>query len=451
MKKPAKDISLDTLLGQVADEFTERLSRGEQPDIEEYARRYPQITQVIRETFPALQMVTPSRLDDTAGVGSSDRRDGAARRLGDYRILREIGRGGMGVVYEAEQVSLGRRVALKVLPFAAVLDQRQLQRFKNEAQAAAQLHHTNIVPVFSVGCERGVHYYAMQYIEGRTLASVIGELSHLSGSEAIEPDQLPRVTSEQTRSLTTGHWAPPKKNDSDGDSAVAAPVPTAEGSSAAVQVLARIGTRLSPETRHAVAAVLAQRIEDLSRPCDRERMVTALGSMEDAATDHLLWIGADATLCGLIRSALPHALASTGDARAMPLLLSLHDGAVSDGERIASVLALGHLVRRIGDDGQPVDPAIPLIRMDFEGHSSPAVAVAAALALARAGHLSAPADATRVFQLADDPAARKNALRVVLESQMPLDSEQRQAIEAYAQDEGSSPAVRKIALVLLAE
>jgi serine/threonine protein kinase len=71
----------------------------------------------------------------------------------------------MGVVYEAVQISLGRRVALKVLPFAAALDAKQLQRFKNEAQAAAHLHHTNIVPVISVGCERGVHYYAMQYIE----------------------------------------------------------------------------------------------------------------------------------------------------------------------------------------------------------------------------------------------------------------------------------------------
>ncbi len=93
--------------------------------------------------------------------------------VGDFRILREVGRGGMGVVYEAEQLSLHRRVAVKVLPFAAALDARQLQRFKNEAQAAACLHHTNIVPVFGVGCERGVHYYAMQFIDGQTLAAII--------------------------------------------------------------------------------------------------------------------------------------------------------------------------------------------------------------------------------------------------------------------------------------
>src|SRR5262249_47604015 len=96
-----------------------------------------------------------------------------ANPLGDFRIVREVGRGGMGVVYEAVQLSLGRRVALKTLPFAAALDGRQLQRFKNEAQAAAALHHSNIVPVFAVGCERGVHYYAMQLIDGHPLTALI--------------------------------------------------------------------------------------------------------------------------------------------------------------------------------------------------------------------------------------------------------------------------------------
>jgi len=110
--------------------------------------------------------------------------------LGDYRILREIGRGGMGVVYEAQQMSLGRRVALKMLPFASALDARQLQRFHNEAQAAAHLHHQNIVPVYAVGCERSVHYYAMQFIEGRTLAAMIEELRQGAGLPA-ETDRSP--------------------------------------------------------------------------------------------------------------------------------------------------------------------------------------------------------------------------------------------------------------------
>ncbi len=83
----------------------------------------------------------------------------------------------MGVVYEAVQISLGRRVALKVLPFAAAIDKSRLARFKIEAQAAALLHHANIVPIHAVGSDRGVHYYAMQFIDGRTLADMIGELA----------------------------------------------------------------------------------------------------------------------------------------------------------------------------------------------------------------------------------------------------------------------------------
>lgn len=97
-------------------------------------------------------------------------------QLGDFRILHEIGRGGMGVVYEAEQVSMGRRVALKVLPFAAMLDKQQLNRFKNEARAVGTLNHPNIVAVHSVGTERGVHFYAMQLVEGESLAELIAEL-----------------------------------------------------------------------------------------------------------------------------------------------------------------------------------------------------------------------------------------------------------------------------------
>lgn len=109
--------------------------------------------------------------------------------LGDFRLIREVGRGGMGVVYEAEQISLGRRVALKVLPFAAALDGKQLIRFKNEALAAAQLDHPSIVDVFGVGCERGVHFYAMRFVEGQNLAEVIHDLQTrvpIAGAAAID-------------------------------------------------------------------------------------------------------------------------------------------------------------------------------------------------------------------------------------------------------------------------
>src|SRR5262249_23179247 len=140
-----------------------------------FTRRYPKIATLLREVLPALQLI---RLSNAAGAAPTAEAEAPelATPLGGFRIVREIGRGGMGVVYEAVQLSLNRRVALKVLPFAAALDTKQLQRFKNEAQAAAHLHHTNIVPVYGVGVERGVHYYAMQFIEGQTLAAVIQEL-----------------------------------------------------------------------------------------------------------------------------------------------------------------------------------------------------------------------------------------------------------------------------------
>ena len=98
-----------------------------------------------------------------------------SQKLGDYRIIRELGRGGMGVVYEAEQASLGRRVALKVLPTHAVTDSVYLERFEREARVAAGLHHTNIVPVFGVGKQDGVHYFAMQFIQGRGLEEVLDD------------------------------------------------------------------------------------------------------------------------------------------------------------------------------------------------------------------------------------------------------------------------------------
>jgi serine/threonine protein kinase/TolA-binding protein len=116
----------------------------------------------------------------------------------------------MGVVYGAEQISLGRKVALKVLPFAATLDAKHLQRFKNEAHAAAHLHHQNIVPVYAVGCERGVHYYAMQFIEGQTLAALISELRQFSGRERHEPGVPAAPATEVGRELRAGNWAPPK-------------------------------------------------------------------------------------------------------------------------------------------------------------------------------------------------------------------------------------------------
>jgi serine/threonine protein kinase/WD40 repeat protein len=202
--------SVESLVGQVADDFTERLRRGEQPVVEEYAQRYPQIAELLREALPAIQAIARSADDAALSADPTEPEQPLTGRLGDFRILREIGRGGMGIVYEAEQRSLGRRVALKILPFAAALDPKQLQRFKNEAQAAAQLHHTNIVPVYGVGCERGVHYYAMQFIDGQSMAALIRELRQLAGLEAAVGSAA--ATSALANELLSGHWAPVKRS-----------------------------------------------------------------------------------------------------------------------------------------------------------------------------------------------------------------------------------------------
>jgi serine/threonine protein kinase/uncharacterized protein HemY len=167
--------------------------------------------------------------------------------LGDFRIIREIGRGGMGVVYEAEQVSLGRRVAVKVLPFAATLDPKQLQRFKNEAQAAAHLRHPNIVPVYYFGCERGVHFYAMQYIEGRNLAALIREMRLLSGLRVAEEEDSAGSVLAWPDEMVSGDWAPSRSSPADGPATGPYSPVSAGLDSAAPETSSRAAAALSTE------------------------------------------------------------------------------------------------------------------------------------------------------------------------------------------------------------
>ncbi len=161
-------------VAEVLDAYLRALETGDAPNRETLLARHPDLKGELGAALDTLDFVHRASHGLAGAKGGEDAAPGKA--LGDYHLLREIGRGGMAVVYEAQQVSLGRRVALKVLPFAAVLDPKQLQRFKNEAMAAAHLRHPNIVPVYGVGCERGVHYYAMQYVEGQSLAAAIRDL-----------------------------------------------------------------------------------------------------------------------------------------------------------------------------------------------------------------------------------------------------------------------------------
>src|SRR5205807_2893173 len=135
--------------------------RGERPSVTEFAQKYPEWADQIQPLLQALVLMEelgpgPSGAYD---VSTGQTAGPMPRQLGEYRILRQVSRGGMGIVYEAEQESLGRHVALKVLPLHALLHPTYLERFRREARAAARLHHTNIVPVFGVGEQDGIHYY----------------------------------------------------------------------------------------------------------------------------------------------------------------------------------------------------------------------------------------------------------------------------------------------------
>jgi serine/threonine protein kinase len=176
---------------RAVEEYLAALEAGQAPGRDEFLGRHAAIAARLGEYLDGLDLI--HRAGSAAGPvadGDTAAEDLAgAEPLGDFLLVRELGRGGMGVVYEAVQRSLNRRVALKVLPFAAALDARQIQRFKNEAQAAACLHHPNIVPVFGVGCQRSVHYYAMQLIDGQTLAAIIAGLRQDGGWPALPEAQ----------------------------------------------------------------------------------------------------------------------------------------------------------------------------------------------------------------------------------------------------------------------
>ena len=199
---------------QLMEAFLERYRRGERPSPEDYARRYPELATQIREVFPGLVLMEefgsveglPTELP--AGQGASD--GAVPQQLAEYRILRKVGEGGMGVVYEAVQESLGRHVALKVLPSTELANPTRLERFRREAKAAARLHHTNIVPVFGVGEWRAgdadppIHYYAMQFIQGQGLDKVLHELKRQRGGEVPAPATVRVSPSNLVNSIAHG-------------------------------------------------------------------------------------------------------------------------------------------------------------------------------------------------------------------------------------------------------
>ena len=319
---------------RLAEEFLDRRRRGEQPTLREYLERHPELADDIRDLFPALMVEDlGERSCDTTGSLAADH--GVApgirpRRLGDYRILREIGRGGMGVVYEAEQESLGRRVALKVLSAGSLADPKQVRRFEREAKAAARLHHTNIVPVFGVGRQDGHHYFVMQFIAGLGLDAVLDDLRRLRDAKAFAqpllasrgPDGL--AAAEVARLLIIGRFDVQGRPadgcvtesfdaaDPDAPTVAAANGPAADASAAILRSLAERSAASGPDRRfyRSVARIgiqVAEALEYANRQGILHRDVKPSNRLLDSRGN--VWV-AD---FGLAKTAEADDLSHTGD------------------------------------------------------------------------------------------------------------------------------------------
>jgi serine/threonine protein kinase/Tfp pilus assembly protein PilF len=206
-----------------------QLEQGKPVDVEQLKREHPEIADELEQCVANLQFVedianlfgseSDRELSGSASAGASD----VDTCIGDYRIIRELGRGGMGVVYEAEQISLRRNVALKILPYAAVLDNRALQRFRNEVTAAAQLDHPNIVDIYAVGCDRGVHHFAMKLIDGCSLYEIIRQLRHMRDSQVRFPASISSIVPNSNDKMKFPLQVPdpvPAESQSDVDTAL---------------------------------------------------------------------------------------------------------------------------------------------------------------------------------------------------------------------------------------
>ena len=195
---------------ELADEFVLKLRGGQSPSIEHYAQAYPEHAAMIRSVFPSLMIVekvsakvTNESIAPTLCATRSDPTQFVPKAFDDFEILQCIGQGGMGVVYEAIQGSLQRRVALKVIHAQASASPRSRERFRREAESAAGLHHTNIVPVYGSGEDHGLQYYAMQLIHGSTLADVIVSLRARLGESVTQEPLGPALTLDAVDQLLT--------------------------------------------------------------------------------------------------------------------------------------------------------------------------------------------------------------------------------------------------------
>jgi len=273
-------------LDELAEQFFEERRAGAAVTVEDYAARHPELADEIRRVLPAL-----IGLERAVPQGSPSASPAPpVERLGEYTIVREIGRGGMGVVYEATQETLGRHVALKVLPPQAVLDPRYLERFRREAQAAASLQHPNIVPVIGVGEEEGVHFFAMQYVEGKPLDRVLGEIRNWRRGGGARAE---RTTSSAASTLTSGEGSDERYFHSVG----------------------RIGLQLAEALAHAHARGVVHRDVKPSNVLLDGGGTPWISDFGLAKTDESGDLTASGDVVGTLRYLAPECLSGTSDAR----------------------------------------------------------------------------------------------------------------------------------------
>jgi len=330
-------------LDDLAAQFTEQLRQGQQPRIEDYVTRLPERAEELRAALEAVALMEQHK----------PRRQGVSR-LGEYRIRREIGRGGMGIVYEADHEALGRRVAIKLLPGLA--DARARERFRREALAAARLHHTNIVPIFDVGEHDGQCFYVMQLIHGQSL-------DRLALARPLD-SALPAAP---TQSISA--YRPVAPNDPTAELPTATAVPAAAAPAPPQLLLpphqvARIGAQVADALAHAHAqGVLHRDIKPSNLLLDETGTVwvTDFGVAKLAEEGRLTHSG---DLVGTLRYMPPERFAGLSDPRGDVYSLGVTLYELATGHPAFPETLPQHLIRLITQENLPrprfLNPALPL-------------------------------------------------------------------------------------------
>ncbi len=204
----------EQMLDEIVTAYLKAVEAGQNPDPAEWLARHPDLADELNDFFAAQRSIdraaaplrelappaanaaeaptlAPSQAPADAGLGT-------VRYFGDYELLEEIARGGMGVVYKARQVTLNRVVALKMILAGAFASPLDVQRFRTEAEAAGNLDHPNIVPIYEVGEHEGQHYYSMKFIEGSSLSQEMNGLIR-------DPQRAARLLVKAARAVQYAH------------------------------------------------------------------------------------------------------------------------------------------------------------------------------------------------------------------------------------------------------